>query len=152
MKIRKVLSVLFAATLTLTLSQSAFAISGQNDTRETALNVQSSNFNFGSYLDKNDVDWFKVVNTSRSKEMTAIATLKSQQYINYDIVAYYPDKGEEEVLEAQDNGQGKNDVCGTSGLLPGDVIYFKVIGHDGAWGGNGKGLGYSLNIKRDFDR
>ncbi|RRJ62318.1 hypothetical protein EHV15_04665 [Paenibacillus oralis] len=144
---RKLLSVLFAATLTLTMSQSAFAVSGQYDTEEAALNVQTDNFHFGSYLDKNDVDWFKVKNTSSYRDMSVVATLKSQQYINYDIVAYFPDG---DVLWAEDNGQGEEDIVGIGGLAPGEVMYLKVVGHDGAWGSNAKGLGYTLNIQKEF--
>ena len=145
MKIKRIFSVLLAFALMLTYSQSAFAITGVGDTRDDAYQIDYNNFVIGTLLDRpNDVDWYKITNYSNEKFFLRIE-LVSDPYVNYDLIAYRPTPDGEREVAALDQGQGKTDMVGFS-FNPGDTVYFKVIGHNGAWGVPSLETYYTLNV------
>lgn len=145
MKFKKMFSVILAITLMLTVSQSAFAIKGENDTRETAMWADVG-FAYSSYTNRfDDEDWFKIGNHRDSPRFVQL-TLESDIYINYDITAFYTrSDGVETSLEAIDQGQGGTDVCGFW-IQPGTTAYIRVKGHNGSFGWPGLETTYRLFI------
>ncbi|WP_229717259.1 hypothetical protein [Paenibacillus aceti] len=145
MKSKRIFSVVFAFVLMFTLSQSAFAIRGENDTRETAMWADNG-FAYSSYTDHpDDEDWFKIYNNESSSRFVFL-TLENDRYINYDIMAYYTrSDGTPATIEAGDQGQGQTDFCGFW-IQPGTTAYIKVKGHNGSFGWPGLETTYRLFI------
>ncbi|GIP59852.1 hypothetical protein [Paenibacillus woosongensis] len=145
MKFKKMFSVILAVALMFTVSQNAFAIKGENDTRETAMWAHSG-FAYSSYTNRfDDEDWFKIYNDSDYSRLV-ILTLENDIYINYDIAAFYTrSNGVETSIEAIDQGQGKTDMCGFW-IQPGTTAYIRVKGHNGSFGWPGLETTYRLFI------
>lgn len=144
MKLKKVFSVLLASALMMSLAPSAFALTGEGDTREEAIYLNSGD-GYGSYLNPQDVDWFRISNNDSIPRVLTVK-LENDAPINYDVEAYYTrSDGTEAHIEAIDQGYGQTDMC-AFWVQPGTTAYIKVKGHNGTFGWPGLDTTYRLFV------
>ncbi|KZE83499.1 hypothetical protein AV654_07950 [Paenibacillus elgii] len=122
---KKLIPSLIASVILLSVgSQSAFAIKGAGDTRDTAITLYTSTTRTWTLDSFNDEDWFKWRNDTGSTKYVS-ASLQSPVGLNYDIWGYLVTPGGEYTLNTGENGPGGLEGFGTS-LNPGDTIYIRI--------------------------
>lgn len=150
MKFKKVFSVLFAAALTLSIAQSAFAAHDYGDSIQTAIELDINGNTVQADLDYEDIDFYKIVNdTGQDKRMRLSLSNILRNYpdetpnINFDMLIICPDKyGDRQVYVPTDRGIAGLDYYEIT-VPANETAYVQVFGHDV----NSYGETYQLELK-----
>ena len=133
MKIRKTAVMLASLPLLLIGTQSAFASDGVADSRSTAITLNPGSAALQTISDGTDVDYFTWTNTTGQTIGSGSFFLYNPTGRNYDlefthILVQYGNFEAKTI--ASDNGAGQIDSVQFSPIYPGDILYFKIYGHN----------------------
>ncbi|AJE54202.1 hypothetical protein [Paenibacillus polymyxa] len=137
MEFKKMFSVLFAVTLTLSISQSAFAARDYGDSIQTAIDLDINGNNHQVDLDNEDIDFYKIVNNTGGDKRVRLELKNVKRdfpdetpIINFDMLIICPDKyGDRQVYAPTDRGIAGLDYY-TITVPNGETAYVEVYGHD----------------------
>lgn len=135
MRLKKIFSILFVMTLVLSFSQSAFAYKDYADSMQTAEELDIDGYTTVTNLDYADVDFYKVVNTTRSSIKFRIELSNNLRdfgqipNINFDMLLLNPNSnGDRQVLAPRDRGIAGLDFQEFT-VPAGETTYIMVYGH-----------------------
>ncbi|MCY7858967.1 hypothetical protein P9D51_16890 [Bacillus sonorensis] len=129
-KLVKLLPIAAVLSGMLATSQSASAITGLADHKESALEVLPGNHYQWKLQTAIDEDWFLWQNKTADK-LDLSASLTSPIGKNFDLEAHYVTSQKTVVVQAEDHGPGKTDSIHLTAIQPGEKVYLRLKSHDG---------------------